>query len=737
MLLKLILLFCLSIYFVQLNKLSAQITYQLPPNQPEQDACHALQLCGNSFYTPYSYTGIGQKLDLDSTPCLAQGGGGEKNSVWLQLHIATPGNIVFKIKPVDVEDNYDFAIINVTGKSCSALTLNDVIRCNYNSNIQGSSTNGETGLSDTGKILYVQNGTFGESFCQAVFTRADEVYLIMINNLGNYVSGGLSKGFTIDFTGSTSTFYNTASPELSSVDERCNDGKSIILKTSTNILCSSIAADGSDFTTNAPAKIISASGTNCTDRGGYTNSIVINFSSVLPAGNYTISAKKGSDNNTLTGFCSNDLLLPSTPIPFIIKTGSIVKIDEEFICYQQLPYIWNGIQLKQSGNNVATYSVKSSTGCDSTTILNLHVSQAPQKVNIAKTICDGDAYVLPWDSTVSGAGTYIHHYTNSGGCDSIIETVNIKVIIPKGGNVQSRDSTIETGFCFNGSALLRAGNDFINYLWNTGQTSSSIIVNIAGTYSISAIDKDGCITIDTFVVARYPYPTAAFGNVKNLCNDSSIILDAGPGFTYYLWNNGSTSETIITSKPGKFWVALASINKCTATDTISVVKVLKPANFLIPSITRCAYQKLTLTPTSNFEAYIWNDGSFTKSIDVSASGLYWLNVTDYNGCTARDSIKIIDSICPIYFFMPSAFTPNNDTHNDIFKPTFSGGLSVYHMSIFNRWGKLIFSTINPYTGWDGIVGGYPQPVGTYIWVCSYSLNGQSSRTEKGTVTLIR
>ncbi len=734
---KLILFFCSAIYFFQSNKLIAQTTYQLPPNQPEQDACNALQLCNNSFYTPYSYTGTGKKLDLDTTPCFSQPGGGEKNSVWLQIHIATAGNLVFKIKPVDPDDDYDFAVLNITGKNCSSLTLNEVVRCNYNSNLRGSNMNGEIGLSDTGRTLYAQSGAFGGSFCQAVFARSNEVYLIMVNNFGNYVGGGPSKGFTIDFTGSTATFYNTDTPELKSIDEQCNSTNSIVVKLSTQILCSSIAADGSDFITNVPAKIVSASGVNCNDRGGYTNSIVINFSSPLPAGNYTISAKKGSDNNTLAGLCNNELLLPSKPIPFIIKPGGKVAIDDEFVCYQQLPYIWNGKQLNKGGDSVASYTTASAAGCDSTTILNLYILQAPQQVSLSKTICDGDSYVLPWGSPINTAGTYVHHYTNMNGCDSVIESVTVTVFIPSSGNVDARDSTIETGFCENGSALLSTGSDFKTYIWNTGQTSSSIIVNIAGTYSLMATDKDGCVTIDTFVVARYQYPAAAFKSVENLCNDSSVTLDAGTGSTFYLWNNGSTDETITTTKPGTFWVALASAHNCTATDTVNVVAVQRPANFLIPSVTKCSYQNVTLLPSNTFSSYTWSNGTNTKSINVSTSGLYWLSVTDYNGCTGKDSITVKDSICPEYFFIPNAFTPNNDGLNDMFRPIFAGTLSGFHFFIYNRWGRLIFSTNNAITGWDGTVNGDPQPLGIYVWVCSYSLNGEGIRTERGTVTLIR
>ncbi len=185
-----ILLYCIATCFIHTNLLKAQAIYQLPPNQPEQDACNALQLCGGSFYTPYSYTGTGRYLDLDETPCFNGPGGGEKNSVWLKIHVLTAGTVVFKLTPVSPDDDYDFAVIDATGKNCGALTSNDVIRCNYNSNIHGSNINGIIGLSDTSRTPYIQKGKFGYSFCEAVYAKNDQVFLIMINNYGNYVGGG-------------------------------------------------------------------------------------------------------------------------------------------------------------------------------------------------------------------------------------------------------------------------------------------------------------------------------------------------------------------------------------------------------------------------------------------------------------------------------------------------------------------------------------------------------------------
>ncbi len=734
---RLALIFCIALYFANSNKVMAQSSYQLPPNQPEQDACHALQLCGSSFFTPYSYIGNGKVLDLDSTPCFPQSGGGEKNSVWLQVQIATAGSIVFTIKPISPSDDYNFAVLNATGKSCGSLTMTDVIRCNFSGNISGTNPTGSTGTSDTSRTPYIKNNTFGIPFCQSVFARGGETYLIMVNGSGNNTNGSASKGFTIDFSGSTAIFYNTANPQLQSVDETCNDNTSVIVKLSTEVLCSSIASDGSDFITNAPAKVISASGVNCNNAGGYTNSVAIHFSSPLPPGNYTIGAQTGTDNNTLIGLCNSQLLLPNNAIPFVMQSSGKAVIDDEFICYQQLPYVWNGKQITTGGDGVASYIAPSAAGCDSTTILNLHVTQAPQQVNVSSVICDGNSYVLPWDSTVNTPGYYQHHYINANGCDSLIQTVTLTVFTPPNGNVATRDSTYQTGFCENGSILLNAGNNFTSYLWNTGQTTPSIIVNVAGAYSLIAQDIYGCTSIDTFAVAAYQLPSADFRHVEYLCPDSLKLLDGGSGYASYLWNDGSTVQTYITHTPGTFWVRLTDKRNCTATDSVSVVMVQPPSGFLDKSVTKCANKITTLSPLSNYDTYNWSNGSKTRSVTIPAGGLYWLKVTDDNGCAGRDSITVIDSLCPIFFSIPTAFTPNHDGHNDIFKPGFSGTLVHYHFAIYNRWGKLVFSSNDSSQGWDGTLKGNPQSMDTYLWICSFSLDGKPATTEKGTVTLIR
>src|SRR5690606_6356753 len=106
----------------------------LPPFQSEQNPCGALEICG-TFYTPYSYQGIGTTSDLTNTPC---GSSflpcGEDNVVWFKLNIVSSGTLVFRIIPSVISDDYDWALLDGTGKTCATIGYTDVIRCNFNTN---------------------------------------------------------------------------------------------------------------------------------------------------------------------------------------------------------------------------------------------------------------------------------------------------------------------------------------------------------------------------------------------------------------------------------------------------------------------------------------------------------------------------------------------------------------------------------------------------------------------------
>ena len=89
-------------------------------------------------------------------------------------------------------------------------------------------------------------------------------------------------------------------------------------------------------------------------------------------------------------------------------------------------------------------------------------------------------------------------------------------------------------------------------------------------------------------------------------------------------------------------------------------------------------------------------------------------------------------------FVPNTFTPNDDEHNELFRPVTAFVSEVgYKFSIFSRNGQEIFSTNDPLKGWDGKYNGSPAQIGNYVYHLEY-INGVGELTEKiDVVTLIR
>ena len=163
----------------------------------------------------------------------------------------------------------------------------------------------------------------------------------------------------------------------------------------------------------------------------------------------------------------------------------------------------------------------------------------------------------------------------------------------------------------------------------------------------------------------------------------------------------------------------------------------RPSGFLPQQITKCVNLYESITPASTFANYLWSNGATTPSIRVVNSGLYWLEVTDITGCTGRENTRVTTKSCMNGVFVPTAFTPNNDGLNDIFKPLVDGKLVQYRFTIYDRWGQVVLQTTDPGKGWNGKRGGVDQDTNMFVWVCTYQLAGEAIKTEKGTFLLIR
>jgi gliding motility-associated-like protein len=130
------------------------------------------------------------------------------------------------------------------------------------------------------------------------------------------------------------------------------------------------------------------------------------------------------------------------------------------------------------------------------------------------------------------------------------------------------------------------------------------------------------------------------GTNRSVCLSDSTILDAGPGKTKYLWSTGDTTQKIVVKTPGIYTVDVLSGNECAAKDTIEVSFYGPVVNIQQSRDTICEGTQLLLTVPGNY-LFQWQDGVTTSSTYLASdSGLYWVEVTDYQGCKARDSARV-------------------------------------------------------------------------------------------------
>jgi len=151
---------------------------------------------------------------------------------------------------------------------------------------------------------------------------------------------------------------------------------------------------------------------------------------------------------------------------------------------------------------------------------------------------------------------------------------------------------------------------------------------------------------------------------------------------------------------------------------------------------------------NNIQVYNWKvnyNGTIsyfqTQTIQLEFEELGYCNlevsVEDDLTCTSEvQKYEILIVPCKqTTFYIPNSFTPNNDGINDIFMPT-GENFTDYEMSIFNRWGQLIFKT-DKLSGWDGGISGYYAPEGVYYYIIKFRDVKNRPDIRVGNITLIR
>lgn len=205
-------------------------------------------------------------------------------------------------------------------------------------------------------------------------------------------------------------------------------------------------------------------------------------------------------------------------------------------------------------------------------------------------------------------------------------------------------------------------------------------------------------------------------------------------------NNATLITTPATYGEGFYQCRVQNDSVCLGTDSFQVNWQPRPPEYIgngRADTTLCIGDTLHLTASTDSTFRIrWSDGSILPVKTITQPGTY--SVTLSNTCDTVTATKnVLFRNCPSDFFVPSAFTPNYDGLNDVFRARYRKKPVYFRLGIYNRYGQRLFYSDNPDKGWNGELKSMQQPQGVYVWQIDYTANDGSTHHLSGTVTLIR
>jgi gliding motility-associated-like protein len=256
----------------------------------------------------------------------------------------------------------------------------------------------------------------------------------------------------------------------------------------------------------------------------------------------------------------------------------------------------------------------------------------------------------------------------------------------------------QTQKCNRDTLILSVSPGLKNYRWTpaghlsfTDQTAKAYPLQTT-KYFAEAETPSGCVVKDSFVVTVKTSPPIQLGNDIITCYNQPTQLSAPAGFSNYQWNNGSKSATITTLGEGTYFVRAEYGNGCVSADTV----VVSNYPFLQPELgadtSICTGNDFSFD-AGNYREYTWNDLSTSRFLSVSKPGKYWVNVTDANGCTGSDTIRILNVYQkPVNFLVDTLAICWGDSR----QVSAQSGFNSYEWSIGSSSGTISITEIGSY-----------------------------------------
>lgn len=242
-------------------------------------------------------------------------------------------------------------------------------------------------------------------------------------------------------------------------------------------------------------------------------------------------------------------------------------------------------------------------------------------------------------------------------------------------------------------------------------TTPDAFISQNTTVYVKVTNANGCFDFAKITLKVIPPKPSPLLADQYICPGARTTLDAGPGYTSYLWSTGETTPSISVSI-GSYWVILTH-NGCQTKQFVKVLPVPPP------KIKRVDIKNNTVTlivgegvPPYQYsrDEMIWQDSNVFTDLPRGKNTFY---VKDSYNCKAIQIQIVVPNLI-------NTITPNGDGINDTLDYNELAYLQDLKFSIFNRYGQLIYaSEKNKEFKWNGTIGGTPVNSGTYWYEISW------------------
>ena len=244
---------------------------------------------------------------------------------------------------------------------------------------------------------------------------------------------------------------------------------------------------------------------------------------------------------------------------------------------------------------------------------------------------------------------------------------------------------------------------------------SNYTVNIGPVViNVKVSTPDGCFKMVRLSLTLNPKPEFSLPEKLDFCKGKTIILDAGSGYSFYLWSTGATTQSITVTTPGNYSVTVTNSFGCQNTDNVQVSYTALPEIVSVNINNNSA--TVILSAAGSFEYsldnFTWQDSNIFTNLQI---GEYIVYVRTKGCCIIGQKPFSI-------FNIPNAFTPNGDGYNDRWK---IAGLENYpgtEVNVYDRRGLPVFKEVmaKKPMEWDGKQNGSPIPTGNYWYTIKVS-----------------